>query len=158
MNRFLMTLAMGATLVSCGKSDDTQKPDKQPVEKPTAPQANDMAAGSTSKGANLCIKCNLRTDADTCPTCNETLKVRMVSKPPGSTHAPGTVGATSVAPMWVCPEPKCTVSFPTEVNCAKHKDTSLVEQWYTCAKCSSEEPVPGNCSGCGAALKGTVER
>ena len=155
MKQLLVTLAIAATLVSCGKSDDTPAP-KQQENKSTAPQADDMKPGAGSKGANLCLKCNFRTDFDTCPTCKATLKVKMETKAP--THASGTAGATSVGAMWVCPKPKCTVSFPSEVECAKHKGTQLEELLYTCSKCSTEETVPGNCSGCGAKLAATVER
>ena len=155
MKHLLTTLAIAATLVSCGKSDDSSAP-KPPPKRSTALMAEDMDTGSSSKGANLCLKCNSRTDADTCPSCGETLKAKTTA--PKTSHDPGVVGKTAVAPMWVCPKAKCDVSFPTEVKCAKHKDTLLVEQWYTCSKCSSEEPLPGKCGGCGMALKPTIER
>ena len=154
MKQLLATLAIAATLVSCGKSDDTSE-SKQQEKKSTTPVVDGTDPGAVSKGANLCLKCNLRTDANTCPKCKATLKVKMETKAP--THASGS-GNTSVGAMWVCPQPKCTVSFPSEEECAKHKGTLLVEQLYTCSKCSSEETVPGNCSGCGAKLAATVER
>ena len=156
MKQLLTTLAIAATLASCGKGGDTAAP---PPKKATPLMAENMDSSGASKGANLCLKCSRRTDADTCPSCGETLKARAPAKAPKTTHAPGTVGKTAVAPMWICPEPKCDVPpFPSKGACLKHGDVQMVEQLYTCAKCSSEEPVPGKCSGCGADLAPTVKR
>ena len=125
-------LAMAVSVTSCGEGGSTEPPPKpKPIDSKTILPTN--VPTSTSK--------------EKAPDAAQT------SKPP----AP----AVNTAPvlMWICPETGCKGPLsPKGGACAKHTKVEKVEQLYTCSKCSSEEVVPGKCSGCSDTLVPTVKR
>ena len=147
--------ALVLALAACGGSEEPKaKPQAKPAAKP-AGSAAAPAVKSDPNGKHLCIACKIRTNDTKCPACGTVLKAETEGAP---AHKPsGAVGKSAVAALYACPKEGCTYTEAKKNTCLKHADTTLVEQWFTCAACSKKEPVAGKCAGCGADLKRTLQ-
>lgn len=151
--------ALVLSLAACGGSEDP-KP-KPPAKTPVKPAGSSTAAAPAVKsdpnGKNLCLACKIRTNDVKCPGCGTVLKAEIVGTPATTHKSSGAVGKSAVAALFACPKEGCTYTEAKKNTCLKHADTTLVEQWFTCAACSKKEPVAGKCAGCGADLKRTLQ-
>jgi hypothetical protein len=141
------TLAAALALAGCGEGSSAPPPP------PSTPAAKAVEVAREMSGKYPCVKCNLRTNEETCPQCKTPLAPKIDEAP----RSAGEVGKSAVAPRWACPVEGCDFTDARKDKCLKHADTDLKEQWFACAACGVKEPVEGKCAKCGTALKRTLQ-
>ena len=124
-----IALAVAVSLTSCGDGGSAEPAPKPEDPKPEAPKPAEEAKPAPEE------------------------------KSSGEAKPAEPVADAAPVMMWVCPEAGCKEPLtPKGGACAKHPKVEKVEQLYTCSKCSSEEIVPGKCSGCSDPLVPAVKR
>lgn len=153
MKAWTLAVALALCSAGCGSGEPPEKTVPKasatagkPAEPVPPPVKSDPA------GKNVCMKCKIRTNDDSCPGCKTLLKAAATPPTPRST---GEVGKSAVAPGYACPKTGCKFTSARKETCLSHGDTMLQELWFVCSKCGVSEPRAGKCK-CGAELARTL--